>query len=81
MEVYSVGEYALAIMMKSGIDDNHEANHVLLDEFNIQEDVKMQIQLGDCDDFRGFLFVWREEFGGDRETSIWGICETAIANP
>ena len=56
-EVDLAGKYSLAIMTKSGIEDNQEANQLLLDGFKIQEDVKMYIQLPDYGDFRGFYLA------------------------
>ena len=41
-------------MMKSGIGDTPEVNHVILDEFKIQDDVKMYRKLPGCDGFRCF---------------------------
>ena len=62
-------KYDLAIMMKSGIGDTQDASQVLLGEFNIQQDVKMYIQLHDYGDFR--VLSWRTGgFGGDFEPSL-----------
>ena len=41
-------------MLKSAIGDTAEVHQAILDEFKIQEDVKMYIQLPDYDDFLGF---------------------------
>ena len=46
-EVYLGGKYSPASMVKSGIDDTMDSNHVLLDAFKIQENVKMHMQLLD----------------------------------
>ena len=41
-------------MLKSSIGHTREVNHVLLDKFKIQGEVKMYSQLPDYDDFRRF---------------------------
>ena len=53
-EVDLGGEYSLASIMKSGIDDTREVNRALLCDFKTQGDVEMYIQLPDYDDFRCF---------------------------
>ena len=53
-EVDLGGGYLLARILKSGIKDTRDANQALLDEFKIQEDVEMYIQLPEYYDFRGF---------------------------
>ena len=51
-----VGKYSFANMMKSGIEDTKAVIHSRLDEFKIQEDVKIYNQLPYYDGFRGFRF-------------------------
>ena len=48
------GEYSFSRMTKSGIGDNREVSRSILDEFKIQQDVKMYIQLPVYDGFRRF---------------------------
>ena len=48
------GEYSLAGMMQSGFEDTQDANQALLDEFKIQDGVKMYRRLPEYGDFLGF---------------------------
>ena len=41
-------------MLKASCESSPESNRALLNEFEIQEDVKMYIQLPGYDGFRGF---------------------------
>ena len=45
---------SFANMPNAIVGDPSEVNQLLIDEFKIQEDVKMYTQLADCDDFHRF---------------------------
>ena len=53
-EVDLIGKFSLAIMKKPGIGCINGASQVLLDEFKIQEDVQLYIQLHEYEDPRRF---------------------------
>ena len=56
-----------------------EANQLLLDEFKIQEDVRMYSQLPDYDNLLGFGDIWRGGFSGDFEKNSYGGPESMMA--
>ena len=47
-------KYPFVNMSMSSLGDSREVYKALIDEFKIQEDVKMYTQLADCDDFHRF---------------------------
>ena len=56
-------KYSFVNMLKSSIGGPLEVNNALLDECEIQEDVKIYSQLPDSDDFRGFELSGETDLG------------------
>ena len=50
------GQYSSADILKSRIEDTSGVNQEIIDEFKIQEDVKMYSQLPDYGNYRGFIY-------------------------
>ena len=79
--MYLGGKYSFANLLKSGLRNRRELNHVLLGEFKLRDDVKMYIQLPYYYDFGGFGLPNGGRYGGDFESNLRIIGEDVMVNP